>query len=378
LKLTDRDRAIAALDSLRREKGKSATDLVEPPLSTYAIDLDGAPLTYGAVRKRLVRFPKGRPGTGQSLNKIAAQLLKTTVEMITTEQEPSDEEITPDPKAEPRENDIRPQDLLASVPTIVTDHRAVIVGILPESKVKLYPAVLVRPHDGNPYWYPQIAGKHNPIQVDRAFACLAHFGNPGPIRFPRPVALHFDVKVFALRCPWEWKQSDQIDRLDDDGLKRRLKDLQPVCHKLYEVRREIASLKQITLADGSGKRVQLGPTKMIECVAPVTISWRGPHAYVEVRRGRDDHRELCDEAASSVKIMIGDTSAPGVPGRCVVSRAGHYRVRLHPEKMGFIDPPFEWYLNLKANPGRSSRKSKARSKKRFPRSASGLRRAGGG
>ena len=175
LKVADRDRAIVALDSLRQAKGKTATDDVDPPLSTLVIRLTGGTLTYGAIRKRLVRFPRGRPSTGQSLNEIAAHLLNTTVEMITTEQEPSVVEITADPRLEVLANDFRPQDLLASVPRSVTDHRAVIVGILPESEVKLYPAVLVRPHDGNPYWYPQIAGKHNPIQVDRAFACLAHF-----------------------------------------------------------------------------------------------------------------------------------------------------------------------------------------------------------
>lgn len=331
-----KDLAIEVLEDLRRDKKKKPEDTVDSPLYERVNGvLEGNSCTYGAIKVRLGRYWEPSRHVGRVVKRVAACILEKPIEDITTDEEPERPDYV-----------LHPPRIEASVPKTVTDHRAVIIGQLPRSG--LFPAVLVQPQDGQRYWYPQIAGKHNPLRVDRAFGCLAHFGNPGSIRFPEDVALEFEVRVYALEREWP---SDDADRLDENGLQNRLQDLGPVGVKEYIVRREIASLDKITLADGTGETQLLGPTKMIRCIPPITISWRGPQAHAEVRRGVDDHQEYCRETASSLRILLGDPTSPNRPGICVLGQIGKYRLRLYPEKFTFIDPPYEWWFDIRAHHG---------------------------
>lgn len=150
--------------------------------------------SWDSLRKPVER--SWRPGSKshQKANRLASLLLRKPVKEITAGTRPDE---GPD-----RPRDMTVDQMQISYPERIADNRAVIVGQLPSPK--LHPVVLVKPREGDDYWYPQSAGKHNPIQAGVAFSCLVHFGSPTPIHHdhPRPVAAEFDVRVCALKKTW--------------------------------------------------------------------------------------------------------------------------------------------------------------------------------
>jgi hypothetical protein len=84
------------------------------------------------------------------------------------------------------------------------------------------------------------------------------------------------------------------------------------------------------------------------CIAPFALTWKGGAGYIEIREGDGD------------RLVFQGTAAPGaivaIRGQARASRSsaalfelpsqGRYRVRLYPAVKSFLDPPYEWWLEI--------------------------------
>src|SRR5690606_24407458 len=97
-----------------------------------------------------------------------------------------------------------------SCPSVVHDHRFVVLGELPGEDQ--HPLVLLQPQDGSELWYPQVA-RHNPLRAGRAFSCLVRLGNPGGIWHSKKLPLDGKVRVLALENSWRPDWSGRMGEL---------------------------------------------------------------------------------------------------------------------------------------------------------------------
>lgn len=248
----------------------------------------------------------------------------------------------------------RTKGLVINCPNTIFDYRAVIVGQLPDfdPRAALYPAVFVKPNDDTGYWYPQCS-YHNPLVVDRAFACLAHFGNPSAIGHRRPrLPLRFEVRVYALTK--KWTKSRRLSPTELEDIVTPLREPELSAHDLDfveksgedDVTRNATGIDGIRIADRRGN-VVLEEGRPIDCACPVTIGWEGTGgARLEIRHGQDDRKVWEDAVASGVTLNVKGTARPAAAELMAELEAGLYRIKLYPQKPSFLGPECEWWLNL--------------------------------
>ena len=231
-------------------------------------------------------------------------------------------------------------------PSVVHDHRFVVLGQLPNEK--LHPAVLLQPQDGCGYWYPQVA-RHNPLRAGSAFCCYVRLGNPGGIWHKKKLPLDARVRVLALAKEW---RADWSTRMDEAEVTRRLEEVDLVAHRECFVSRASVEVTEPTLSDRG--RFDKSPLMFDEpgaesCVAPMTLSWKGGAAYIEIREGSGDRLLHGGTAASGATIVVrGGMKAPADAEVVFeLDEPGRYRVRLYPAVWSFVDPPYEWWLNVR-------------------------------
>lgn len=341
--------AIAALKR-QRERASSKWEAPAENADTNEIfwKIAGAPkaLSWQAVRHRLDRAWTENSMTRAGLNQLAAYLLGRPLEEISTLDKPD--------HSGPVEIDAIPEteDLPVSYPKTIATHTAVILLELPSPK--LHGAVFVKPRDAEDAWYPQCGGKHNPLKIGRAFACLAHFGNPDFVSYSgHPPA--FDVRAYALRAEW----THGSDRLTTSELQARIGDLQPACRvKEFSVERN-ARVMDMTVSDGHGRVLWTEGVRTIPFDKTLVLAWNGqPDAKIEIREGLTD-RELVKhrhKVLSPLTLTIEPTREPPGAKTIVLGpvKNGLYRVRLYPLRYMFVDPPYEWWFQAATGPSSSA------------------------
>lgn len=326
---------------LKRSKKTKEDDAEDDAGKWWAIAGDAASVSWDALRRRLDRSWNYGSRTWKSANDLAAALLGKKVEDITKAEPPPGRKL-PANKRGPRLN--------VSYPTRIADHRAVIVGEIPPD---LHPAVFIKPDvqpgEGETYWYPQFGTKrkHNPLRIGAAFACFAHFGNPNWIGHVEK-SLMYHVRVYALEEPWPYNSN----RLSQTDLDEKIAALKPHGHLELEVERS-SPVVSVTVTDHAVSPDRKKPAQWfqrmekIPCSAPVQISWEGPSdMHIEIRRAVGD-----EEVVSQ---LVGNPVALTLPG-CPASRSANhlplpgpdlYRVRLYPLRYAFVDPIYEWWLDV--------------------------------
>lgn len=235
--------------------------------------------------------------------------------------------------------------LEVNCPSVVHDHRFVLVGELP--RAHLHPAVLLQPQDGMELWYPQV-GRHNPLRARRAFSCFVRLGNPGGIWHEKKLPLDAKVRVLALEHEWK---VDWSERMGDAELGRRLRALGIVAERECFVSRASLEPLEPTLRDhGRFADVPLlfGEPRAERCVAPVTLGWKGGVAYLEIRAGSGDRLLHAGTTASGATLVVRGGTAPPPDATVVfeLEGPGRYRLRLYPAASSFVDPPYEWWLDV--------------------------------
>jgi len=333
--------AAIALKRKREEAGSRWKEAAENKRTRevfWRIARSDKPLDWIAVLHNLERSLSKGSRTWRGANDLAAYLLGVDIAEITTTEPPED--------SGPVQIDVgdESQQLRVSYPKTIANHTAVILGQLPADD--LFGAIFVKPRDGEDAWYPQCGGKHNPLHVGRAFACLAHFGNPDFVGyFGDPPA--FDVLVYALRVPWPHGS----DRLATEDLEMRICALDPVGKPTAFSVDRISPIQDMAIVDAEGKALWTEGSKTIQIEKRVTISWKGqPDATIEIRAGVGD-RELVKQRVRAPLTLTAVAPQEPVGAKVIhlpnVTK-GLYRVRLYPLKYTFVDSPYEWWLQARA------------------------------
>jgi len=337
-----------AIEELKR-RGREAwgatyySQMASPELCRIA----GRPreVQYGALIgwiKRLGRAGRSDPSCAFELVAHLLGVPPSDQELITNV--PSSG-VSMERRASTRRIDPFDEAFAVNCPRLVHDHRFVVLGELPWEH--LHPAVVLQPQDGSGFWYPQ-AARHNPLRAGRAFCCFVRFGNPGGIWHAKKLPLDAKVRAFALDSEWK---PDWTERMGESELGQRLQELRVVAEKDFFVTRASTQLLEPTLRDHG--RFEDSPLVFNEpraesCRAPVTLGWNGGAAYIEIREGSGDRLVHAGTAASGATLVVrGVTSTP--PDAATVlelDKPGQYRLRLYPTVWSFVDPPYEWWLDI--------------------------------
>jgi hypothetical protein len=235
---------------------------------------------------------------------------------------------------------------VVNCPSVVHDHRFVVVGELPHEH--LHAAVFVQPRDGTGYWYPQIA-RNNPLRAGRAFACFVQLGNPAGIWHIKRPPLDAQVRVLALEKPWN---ADSSIRLLDGDLATQAERLGLVAQKNILTSRVSTDPLAPSLRDGaafSDQPLVHDEPRAWSCVAPLILDWKGGAAYIEIREGDGDQLVFQGTAAPGAVLTMrgGEESTDPQAVLFELADPGRYRLRLYPAVKSFVDPPFEWWLELR-------------------------------
>jgi hypothetical protein len=321
------DGAICAKDALndrRKAKGLLWKDNADSDVCRAALLDPGA--SWGLLRQRILHACKSGARYRESGLKLAAFLLPGR---------PLDE-ITSVIDRSSRPSAGR---MVVSCPERTTDHRFVILGQLPDASH--FPGVFVKPRDGRDYWYPQHTHKHNPLKTGSAFCCYAHLGNPNWIWHKKEGdMLEADVRVLALRGAWR----RGYERLTSRKLEILLSEIGYSEEIRRYIKREPITLGSMRLSHPGGRH-DFRLHHVIDCIAPVTITWTGGwQAYIEVHAGEGDKRLRDGTYASGVSLVLA--GKPRGSNEIPLDRAGRYRVRLYPQKWSFVEPPYEWWLDI--------------------------------
>lgn len=304
------------------------------------------PVQYGALISWLKRIADGSRPAPMGAIALVAHLTDraTTDSALTTKL--SAKEAQPRQRRNSKQLTARDTSFEVNCPSVIHDYRFVVVGELPRDH--LYAAVFVQPVDGTGYWYPQLA-RNNPLRAGRAFACFVQIGNPAGIWHIKRPPLDAKVRVLVLDKPWS---PDFSVRMQEEELVRHAEHLGLVDQKDCLTSRVWTDPLAPSLRDcaefSKEPLIHYEPQAR-SCVAPLTLDWKGGAAYIEIREGDGD------------ALIFQGTAAPGA---VVTMRGGHqsidsksvlfelagpnrYRVRLYPAVKSFVDPPFEWWLEVR-------------------------------
>jgi len=230
-------------------------------------------------------------------------------------------------------------------PSVVHDYRFVVVGELP--RPDLHPAVFVQPQDGTGYWYPQVA-RHNPLRAGRAFACFVQLGNPVGIWHVKRPPLDAKVRVFALENAWS---TDLSERLHDEELTKQTALLGVVGEKDTLTCRISTDPLAPSLRDSAAfaeHPIMHHEPRAIFCAPPLILDWKGGATYVEIRDGEGDQLLFQGTAAPGMMLTLRAQDQPADPTVVLYEfvERGRYRVRLYPGIKSFVDPMYEWWIEL--------------------------------
>jgi len=345
--LTTEAKAAAILELKRRGRETFGATYYSQmaPLELCRLAGRAGEVQYGALIAWLKRLGKPEHSDPAHAIELVAQLLGTssTDPSLTTDVVPSLVTRTAS-RGEARAESDRGT-LVVNCPSVVFDHRFVVVGELPEDD--LHPAVILSPRDGSGFWYPQV-GRHNPLRARRAFSCFVRLGNPGGIWHEKPLPLDARLRVLALEREW---RADWSERLTEDELERRLRDLKLIAEKECMVSRASLEPLRPVLHDHGAYRVQplrFAEPRALSCTAPVRLTWTGGAAFLEIRSGNGDRPLFAGTAASGVTLVMRGVDSEVRDASTVfqLDGPGQVRLRLHPAVSSFVDPPYEWWLEI--------------------------------
>lgn len=299
---------------------------------------------YGALISWLKRLGQEGRADPSGAVELVAHLLASPPETVTEALDPSDLARA---KARPRarRGASEAEVFAINCPSVIHDHRFVVLGELPGSD--LYPVVLLQPLDGDGYWYPQVA-RHNPLRTGRCFACFVRLGNPGGIWHTKKPPLDAKVRVVALKKKWDLEKTH---RLSEDELAQVLDSLCVVAQDDTLVSRVSIEPLQPTLQDAGrflAEPLKLQPLPAETCVAPLKLDWQGGAAYIEIREGLGDRLLFHGTAAPGAVLTLRGRSH-SMPTDDVIfelMEPGRYRVRLYPAASSFVEPLHEWWLEI--------------------------------
>lgn len=335
LKPEDKDAALVALTQLRQKAGMAVKENAEVGSEKLWEIIGQVPMSWDALKHQLARSDAPHSRTWQGAIALASRLLKQPEEEIT--------QGTPPSGRSANGGQAQPQGyLLVSYPTRIADHRAVILGQLPDAGLRA--ALFVKPVDGKPYWYPQcgMKTKHNPLQVGTAFACFCYFGNPDWEEPNEAPAQTYAVRVYAVGAEWP----HGTNRLKENELDAKLGALGN--QGFVEVKVERSSPVQSVTISGlrDTQKLSFESVRRARCAAPIEIAWTGQQdAHVEIRKGRGD-THVWNDLVKTPLVLTGPGAVETRGRRVALQGSGLYRVRLYPLRWSFVDPPYEFWLDL--------------------------------
>lgn len=305
------------------------------------------PVQYGALISWLKRLNEGsKPAPAGALELVALLTDSATSDSgLTTRL--SDANV-PQPRRRRGFKPIGAQEsnFVVNCPSVIHDYRLVVVGELPHEH--WHAVVFVQPLDGTGYWYPQIA-RHNPLRAGRAFVCFAQIGNPAGIWHIKRPPLDAKVRVLVLERPWN---ADPSMRMSEDDLVRHAEE----CGLVDQKDTLTSRVSTDPLAPSLRDRAEFSDQPLLHdeprarsCVAPLTLDWKGGAAYIEIREGDGDRLIFEGTAAPGAVLTMrgGEESTDPHAVLFELAGPGRYRLRLYPAVKSFVDPPFEWWLELR-------------------------------
>jgi hypothetical protein len=300
---------------------------------------------YGALISWLKRLQESSRPAPVGAIALVAHLTETAPEDCTTTSKETGKEAPFRRRSGLERRGARVARFEVNCPSVVHDSRFVVVGELPDDD--LYAAVLVQPLDGTGFWYPQI-GRHNPLRAGRAFACFVQLGNPAGIWHVKRPPLDAKVRVLALRKAWS---EDWAARVPEEELMRRVAELGVLDQKDSLTSRVSTDPLEPSLRDCAAYCEQPlvhDEPRARSCVAPLTLDWRGGAAYVEIRKGDGDQQIFQGTAAPGAVLSLRNSgkSAPPTSVLFELPEPGRYRLRLYPAVKSFVNPPYEWWLDI--------------------------------
>lgn len=305
------------------------------------------PVQYGALISWLKRLNEGSKPAPAGAIELVAHLTNLTTADSELTTKISDSEVHHSRKRRgAKRASAEETSLVVNCPSVIHDYRFVVVGELPHEH--LHAAVFVQPLDGTGYWYPQIA-RHNPLRAGRAFASFVQIGNPAGIWHVKRPPLEAKVRVLVLEQPWN---TDSSMRLLEDDLLKHAERLGLVGHKDTLTSRVSTDPLAPSLRDSSefsDQPLVHDEPRARSCVAPLTLDWKGGAAYIEIREGDGDRLVFQGSAAPGAVLTMHGSEEPTDPQAVLfeLGGPGRYRVRLYPAVKSFVDPPFEWWLELR-------------------------------
>lgn len=345
LAVAARNRAIDELKQRGRQAWGATYYSQMAPLDLCKMAGRPREVQYGALISWLKRLGNGsRPDPAHAIEFVAHLLgVSPDEDELTTTVPSARLRTTPERGSQRTE----PSDgaLEVNCPSVVHDHRFVVLGELPREK--LHVAVLLQPQDGTELWYPQVA-RHNPLRAGRAFCCFVRLGNPGGIWHTKKLPLDARIRVLALEKEW---RADWSRRLGEAELSRTLAELGVVAEKEAFVSRASIELTEPTLHDHGrfeARALVFDEPRSQSCVSPVTLRWKGGAAYIEVREGVGDRLLHRGTAASGATLVVcgGKPAPPTATAVFELGEPGQYRLRLYPAVCSFVDPQYEWWLDI--------------------------------
>jgi hypothetical protein len=157
------------------------------------------------------------------------------------------------------------------------------------------------------------------------------------------------VRVLVLEKAW---RLDWSDRMSEAELSQRAAELGLVAQKDTMTSRVSTDPLIPTLSDGADfltTPLVHDEPRAWSCVPPLTLRWNGGAAYVEIRRGDGDQLLFQGTAAPGVLLTVHGDPEPTDPASVVVElpERGRYRIRLYPSVKRFLNPLYEWWVDLR-------------------------------
>ncbi len=347
LTLSAKSTAHAIEELKRRGKGKWGASYYSQPAPIELCELAGRPrqVQYGALISWLKRLESSTRPVPAGAIALVAHLTNSSPEDCLSARDQASLETPTRSRLDAERRKVRPSRLEVNCPSAIHDHRFVLVGELPDDD--LHPVVLVQPLDGTGYWYPQVA-RHNPLRAGRAFACFVQLGNPVGVWHVKPPPLDAKIRVLALARAWS---TEREARMTEDEAAKYTAELGVIDQRDVLTSRVSTTPLAPSLRDGadfSKEPLMHDEPQAHRCVAPLVLDWKGGAAYIEVRQGEGDNLIFEGSAAPGATLTLRGAAPPTHPGSVLyeLPRPGRYRLRLYPSLKSFVDPPYEWWLEV--------------------------------